>query len=181
MANLYKNFTAVDAAKNREGGYTAKIWVAAVGDFTSIKAPVVGETPALGDTKKITTAHTFGVGGGFVALSCRKDSVKITGGSVGEAGAKQPEWTLTAIITGDSAEHLEQMEGFLNDELIILAKDQKIPAPTDHIQLGDESVQAEMTVEFDSQDTATGAKFYRLTAKIRGHRYFYSGTVTEKE
>lgn len=180
MANLYKSFTSSDAAKNREGGYTAKLWVAAVEDFTSLKEPVVGGSPVLGDTKKITTAHTFGVSDGFVALTCRKDSVKLTATSVGEAGAKQFEWTLTAIITGDSAEHIEQMEGFLNDNLVILAKDQTVPAPTEYSQIGDGSVQPEITVEFDSQDTATGAKFYRLTAKIRGHRYIYSGTVTLK-
>lgn len=180
MANLYKSFNSADAAKNREGGYTAKIWVAPVGDFLSLKEPVVGETPALGDTKKITTAHTFGSGNGFVALTCRKDSVKVTAASVGEAGAKQFEWTLTAIITGDSAQHIEQLEGFLNDELVLLAKDQTVPGPTEYSQLGDGSVQPEITVEFDSQDTATGAKFYRLTAKIRGHRYFYSGTVSLK-
>lgn len=179
MANLYKKFTPTETAKNRDGGYKAKVFFAPVDTFLAIQQPTASPT-VLGDTKKITTAHTFTSPAGFISLLSKMHSVKSKTSSIGDDGVQQLEHEFEAIITGDSAEHLEQLEGMLNDNLIWLLKDQDCVNATDHVQFGDECLSPTIKLEFDSADTNTGVKNYKLTGKIRGHKYFYSGTVTEK-
>lgn len=178
MANLYKKFGATEVASKKDGGYKALIWFAPVDTFTSVKLPTADTV--LGDTKKITTAHTFGASDGFISLLCKMHSVKSKTTSIGDDGVKQLEHEFEGIITGDSAEHLEQFEAMLNDQLIILLKDQDCINSTDYVQLGDSCVQPTLSVEFDGADTNTGVKNYKVTGKIRGHKYFYTSTVTEK-
>jgi hypothetical protein len=179
MPNLYKKFTATDAAKNRDGGYKNVIYLAPVDTFLSIKKPT--DTPAaLGDTKKITTAHTFTSPAGFISLVSKMHAVKTKTTSIGDDGVQQMEHEFEAIITGDSAEHLEQFEGLLNDNCIFLVKDQNCLAANEFVQFGDECLQPTLKVEFDSADTNSGVKYYKITGKIRGKKYFYSGVVTEK-
>ena len=178
MANLYRSLEQADTLKNIDGGYVPKIWVAPVNTFTDIKVP--DADAALGDKLKIAAAHTFGVADGFLAIKAREHSVNLKGAPVGEDGATITQWTLEAYVLGDSPEHQALLEGLSKEQLIILLKDQSCPAPDDHVQLGDDQLQATVKVEFDSQATNSGAKFYKLTATIRGHRYFYSAVVTEK-
>jgi hypothetical protein len=178
MANLYKKFDATDVAKNRDGGYKALIWFAPVDKFLVLQQPT-GTPTLLGDTKKITTAHTFGATDGFYSLLCKMHSVKSKTTSIGDDGVKQLEHEFEGIITGDSASHLEQFEDMLNDQLVILIKDQDCINATDRVQFGDSCLQPTLTIEFDSADTNTGVKTYKVSGKIRGHKYFYSGTVTE--
>jgi hypothetical protein len=180
MANLYRGLDQTDTLKNIDGGYVPQIWVAPVNTFTDVKAPVIGEPAVLGDKVKITAAHTFGAEDGFMAIKCREHSVNLKGAPVGEDGASITQWTLEAYVTGDSPEHQEILEGLSKEQLIVLVKDQQCPEPNTLIQLGDEQLQATLKVEFDSQATNSGAKFYKLTAVIRGHRYFYSGALTLK-
>lgn len=179
MANLYKKFTQTEAAKNRDGGYKPKIFFAPTDTFLAIQKPT--DTPAaLGDTKKITTAHTFNAPAGFISLLAKQHSVKTKSTSIGDDGVKQMEHEFEVIVTGESPEHLEQFESMLNDNLMILLKDQDCVNATDHVQFGDDCLTPTLSLEFDSADTNTGVKYYKLTGKIRGHKYFYSGTVTEK-
>lgn len=178
MANLLKKFGTTETAKNRDGGYKALVFFAPVDSFSSIKAPTV--TTALGDKKKISTAHTFGAEDGFISLMCKIHSVKSKSGSVGDDGVKSLEHEFEFIVTGDSAEHLEQFETTLNERSIFLLKDQDCINATDYVQFGDDCLQPTMTVEFDSMDTSTGIKNYKVSGKIKGHKYFYTGTVTEK-
>lgn len=178
MANLYKKFGATEIATNKDSGYKPLIWFAPLDTFTSVKLPTA--SAVLGDTKKITTAHTFGASDGFISLMCKMHSVKSKTTSIGDAGVKQLEHEFEGIVTGDSAEHLEQFEAMLNDQLIVLVKDQDCLNTAEYVQFGDSCIQPELSVEFDSMDTSTGVKTYKVTGKIRSHKYFYSATVTEK-
>lgn len=178
MANLYKKFGKAETSLNRDGGYKAKIYFAPIDTFLAIQSPAA--SAALGDTKKITTAHTFTSPAGFISLEAKVHSVKSKTTSVGDDGVKQLEHEFEAVITGDSAQHLEQFEQMLNDNLMILLKDQDCVNADDHVQFGDECLTPTLSLEFDSMDTNTGIKNYKLTGKIRGHKYFYSGVVTEK-
>ena len=179
MSNLYKKFTKTEAAVNRDGGYKPKIFFCPIDTFLAIQKPTASPT-ALGDTKKIATAHTFTSPAGFFSLYAKDHSVKTKSTSVGDDGVKQIEHEFEVIVTGDSAEHLEQFEAMLNDDLMILLKDQDCINATDHVQYGDECLTPTLSIEFDSADTNTGVKYYKITGKIRGHKYFYTGTVTEK-
>jgi hypothetical protein len=179
MANLYKKITPVEAAKNRDGGYKNVIYFAPVDTFLSIKAPTPTPT-ALGDTKKITTAHTFNAPAGFISLTSKMHAVKTKTTSIGDDGVQQLEHEFEGIVTGDSAEHLEQFEAMLNDNCIFLVKDQNCQSANDLVQFGDECLTPTIKVEFDSADTNSGVKNYKITGKVRGKKYFYSAVVTEK-
>lgn len=178
MANLYKKFGAAEVATARDGGYKALIYFAPVDTFLAIAEP--GAATLLGDTKKIATAHTFSGTAGFISLMCKMHSVKSKSASIGDDGVKQLEHEFEGIITGDSAGHLEQFEKMLNDQLVVLIKDQDCVNVSELVQFGDECVQPSLTIEFDGADTSTGVKTYKVSGKIRGHKYFYGATVTEK-
>lgn len=179
MANLYKKFSTTETSRNREGGYKALVFFSPVDMFTLIKNPTV--TTALGDKKKITTAHTFGVDEGFISLLCKQHSVKSKATSVGDDGVQSLEHEFEFICTGDGAENLAQFEDMLNDRMIFLLKDQDCINATDYVQFGSDCLQPTIKVEFDSADTNSGVKNYKVSGKIKGpHKFFYSGTVTEK-
>jgi hypothetical protein len=178
MANLYKKFGATEIATNKDGGYKPLIWFAPLDTFTSVKLPTA--SAVLGDTKKITTAHTFGGSDGFISLLCKMHSVKSKTTPIGDPGVQQFEHEFEGIITGDSAEHLEQFEGMMGEQHIFILKDQDCLNAAEYVQFGDSCVQPEVKFEFDGMDTSAGVKNYKVTGKIRGHKYFYSATLTEK-
>lgn len=178
MANLYKKYAKADI-KNRDGGYKALIFFAPVDTFLSIKQPT--PTPAaLGDTKKITTAHTFGVDDGFISLLCKLHSVTSKSTTTGDEGSQSIEHTFEGIVLGDSAVLQEELEGIMNDNSIFLIKDQDCINATELVQFGDECLQPNIKLEFDGKTTKEGLKEYKLTGTVKGKKFWYSGTVTEK-
>lgn len=178
MANLYKKIVAADQL-NKDGGYKNVLWFAPTDTFTSIKKPT--PTPAaLGDKKKITTAHTFGEDDGFIPLLCKTHSVTSKGATVGEDGAQSMEYTFEGIVLGDSAVLQEELEEQLNAMNIWLIKDQDCLNATEFVQFGDECVQPTIKLEFDGKTTKEGMKEYKMTGTIKGKKFWYSATVTEK-
>ena len=178
MTNLYKKIAKADLT-NQDGGYKNVLFFAPVDTFTSIKKPT--PTPAaLGDKKKITTAHTFGEDDGFISLLSKLHSVTLKGATVGEEGAQSMEWTFEGVILGDNAVLQEELEELLNDNCIWLLKDQDCLNSTDFVQLGDECVFPAIKLEFDGKTTKEGMKEYKITGTIKGKKFFYNATVTEK-
>src|SRR4051812_17008923 len=113
--NLYKKYQKTDI-KNRDGGYKALIYFAPVDTFAAIQMP--SAAAALGDKKKITSAHTFATDEGFISLLCKLHSVTSKGNTVGDEGSPVIEWNFEGIILGDSAMLQEELEGILNDNCI---------------------------------------------------------------
>lgn len=175
--NKYRKYAKTDIA-NRDGGYKALIYFAPIDTFAGITMPTV--TTTIEDSKKIVTAHTFAADEGFITLLCKLHSVTSKGATVGDEGAQSVEWTFEGSILGDSALLQAELEGILNDNCMFLIKDQDCINATDYVQFGDECLQPTIKLEFDGKTTKEGTKEYKLTGTIRGHKYWYSSTVTEK-
>lgn len=175
MAN-YANITKSGDPLSRLGGYKDKFFFAPVSDFTSVAKPTISGTPALGDYKKITSAHTFTAPKGFYAWDLKKKSYIGKSAPIGEEGLS--EYTYEFNVLGDGPEIQEQMERLQVgvDEMIVLAKDSNCLDNDTYVQLGDECYGATFTVEFDSQNP-DGTKQWKVTVKSL-KRYFYTGTVT---
>jgi len=176
--NLYKKYAKTDI-KNRDGGYKALIYFAPVDTFSLIASPIASPV-APGDKKKITAAHTFATDEGFISLLCKLHSVTSKGAPVGDEGAQSIEWSFEGIILGDGAVLQEELEGILNDNCIFLLKDQDCINATEFVQFGDDCLQPTIKLEFDGKTTKEGNKEYKLTGTVKGKKYWYSGTLTEK-
>jgi hypothetical protein len=176
--NLYKKFDNAQTLKNREGGYKNVVYYAPIETFTSLKQPT--PTPAvLGDTLKITTAHTFNVDEGFIALTCKTHTVTMKTDSVGEDESARDSHVAEFVVLGDSAEHLEQFKGIKGTPGIWLLKDSAC-ATGEFIQLGDDCSQATFKYEFTGNTTKEGLKEYKCTVTVLDKKFYYSSTVTEK-
>jgi hypothetical protein len=159
------------------GGYKNVFLFAQRSLFTTLAAPVVGETPAPGDTLKITSAHTFGAGDGFTEYACKTHSVTLKGTTTGDDGAQEMEWTGEYVILGDSASTQEQLQRLLNDDVICLLKEAACADGT-YVQLGNDCVSPTFKVEFDGKTTKEGKKEYKVTVTCK-KKYFYSANVTK--
>ena len=177
--NLFKKFTKTETAKNRNGGYKNVLYYAPVSTFLSIKQPT-NAPAALGDTKKITTAHTFPVDEGWMSLLCKLHSVTTKATTVGDEGAQRLQHDFEGIILGDSAIHQEQLEAMLNDNCLFLLKDQDCINTTDYVQFGDECLTPNIKLEFTGNTTKEGLKEYKILGTVLDKKFWYSATVTEK-
>lgn len=171
----YANIARVNSPDAYSGGYKNAVLFAPRVDFTAVQAPAA--TTDLGDALTIGTAHTFPVGKGFYEYVCKTHSVKLTGETVGDDGAREIEWTAEFVILGDSASNQEQIQRTLNDDLILLLRDSDCQ-DGQYIQLGNECVSPEFAVKFDGKTTKEGKKEYTLTVKCK-KKYFYTATVTK--
>lgn len=174
------NYAAIakDQETNKDGGYQNSIWFAPISTFLSVAKPAANPA-AVGDTLKITDAHTFTAPAGFYPWRAKKHSVTIDGTPVGDPGSMNITWKLTAIILGDSASTQEQMQNMLNDDILYLVKDQNCEDGT-YVQLGDECLTPEVQVTFTGNTTAQGYKEYKIEASVKGKKFFYSGAVTDQ-
>jgi len=177
MAN-YGHITRNTNPSAYAGGYKNVFLFAPRTDFTAIQEPVVGETPDLGETLSIATAHTFPVGKGFFEWACKHHTVTLKGSSVGDDGAREIEWSCEFVVLGDSASTQEQMQRTLNDDIICLIKEADCLSDDSYVQLGDECVSPSFTVEFDGKTTKEGKKEYKVTITCK-KKFFYSGAVTK--
>jgi len=175
--SLYKKRTKADEL-NKEGGYKNVVLFAHKDDFLAVAKPTLN-LDKLGGKYTITTSHTFPANKGFINWACKKHSVTTKAASVGEDGSKSLQWTAEFILLGDSASTVEQMTDMLNDDLIFLVKDQDCLNTTDYVQIGDECLTPDCTVEFDGKTTKDGLKEYKVTASVKAKKFFYQGTVTE--
>lgn len=179
MGNLYKKYGKADI-KNKDGGYKARLLFAPIDTFLVNALPVVGATPALGDTKKISADHTFGANDGFIELTGQINSATSKYTTVGNPGAYVVEHTFEIAIAGNSPELYEMLESLVNDECVYMLKDANCLSNPALEQFGDECLTATIKVDFDAKTTADGVKEHKITGSIRGHKYWYSGVLTLK-
>lgn len=176
--SIYKKRAKADEV-NKEGGYKNKVFFCPIADFLSIKKPV-GPFVNPGDKFKIATAHTFTAPAGFISFDCKKHAVTTTAETTGEDGSKSLTYKFKFVLLGDDAITQEYLETMLNDDVLVLVKDQDCLNATDHTQFGDECLTPDFTVTFDGKTTKEGLKEWNIEGSVKGKRFFYSAAVTEK-
>lgn len=155
----------------RKGGYKPAMYFAETSDIATWARPIASPV-AIGDTVKITTAHTFASGKCALIWEGQIHSVTITGEPVGEDGAKEIEYTATIAILGDNAATAEQMIRALNDQKVCWFKDADCLTNDSYVQLGDDCNPVEASAAFNGGTTKEGQKKYTLTVKSKT-KYFY--------
>jgi hypothetical protein len=83
------------------------------------------------------------------------------------------------VVLGDGPEIQEQMDMLLNDDIICLVKEANCIVNDSYVQMGDECVQPDITVAFNSNNNAEGSKEWTVTIAVTGKKFFYTGAVTE--
>lgn len=177
-ANLYRHIVKADQSPSG-GGYKNVVLFAPVSTFLSIKVPTATPT-ALGDTVKITTAHTFNTDEGWISLLSKLHSVTGTAETTGDEGAQSIIWKYKFTILGDNAINLETLKTMLNDNCIFLLKDSDCLAGTAYVQIGDECLSPTLKISFDGKTTKEGLKEYTVEMEVKDKKFFYSSTVTMK-
>jgi len=175
--NLYKARVKEDQT-HMQGGYKNVVLWSPTNAFLSIKIPTASAVS--GDTKKITTAHTFPADEGFISWHCKKHSVTTTMETTGDEGAQSLVHKAKFVLLGDDASTLEQLENMLNDDCIFLLKDQDCANTTDYIQFGDECLAPTAKISFDGKTTAEGLKEYTVELTVKAKKFFYSAAITAK-
>ena len=175
MSNLYRTLTKTDILTQQLGGYKAELRFCPVEDFTLINQPA---TPTvIGDAKTVATADTFNTGKGYLVLPAKMHSVTSKTTSAGDDGAQSLNHEFEAVVLGDSATHLDTFEKMLNDNCVFLIKDQDC-INGQFVRFGDDCLTPVIKVTFDGKTTKEGMKEYKLVGTIKGHKVFYTGTVT---
>jgi hypothetical protein len=170
---------AVIQAADKKPGHSDVALMAPQGLFTLIAKPTA-PFAAAGDSKKITTAHTFAVGEGFVDVQCKAKSIEPGGTANGEAGGQVPLYQYKVIIKGDSAVILEWIENAMNEDMIWLFNSPECGVDA-YVQLGSACSPANIT-GFTPRGGSRGAggfKEYEFIVESTD-KFFYSGTVTKK-
>lgn len=176
MANInYKNISKNTNPRAYAGGYKNVFLFAPRADFLSISKPpdVAAE---VGDTLKVTGAHSFTDPKGFFEFSCKTNSVTLKATTVGEDGAQELEWSGEFTILGDEASTQEMIQRQLNDDIICLLKEAACLENDSYVQLGDECVSPVFKAEFDGKTTKEGKKEYKITVTCKT-KFFYEHAV----
>lgn len=161
------------------GGYKNTVLICPRADFLTFGKPIA-EPVALGDSLKISTAHTFAATKGFFSWGCKQHSVTVKGTAVGEDGAREMEWSSEFTLLGDNASTQEQVERTLNDDVILLLKEASCLGTDAYVQLGDECVSPTFTADFDGKTTKEGKKEYKITVTCK-KKYFYTAAVVDAD
>lgn len=177
------NFTAINnavvGAASTKPGHSDVVFFSPIDEFATIAVPGTYTNP--GDKKKITTAHTFGVGDGFVRIKCKPGSVREEGSTViGEKGGLVPNHVFTMIVKGHSAVIEEILEEALNIEAIWIFNSPECGV-NEYVQLGSSCSPAQLTgyeVRSGSRQEG-GVREYQITLESFD-KYWYSGALTEK-
>lgn len=174
----FYNYDAIPKADVNKPGM-CKILVAPKSYFASIKVPTAHTTA--GQSKKITTTHTFQSGKGFIAFDGyvrQKGTAK--GSTVGDIGSKTQKWEVTIMVAGMNAELLEFTEGGLNEDFIIEAADgcQCAIDGQEYLQFGCENNPATLSADGDLGTIEGGFKGMTLKFESFGVPNVYSGSVT---
>lgn len=180
MAFNFGHIKAADvAAADKKPGHSDIVLMALMADFTVIAGSI--DPPVNpGDSKKITDAHTFPVGKGFVELQCKSKAIEPGGDSQGEAGGQVVNYKYKVIVKGDSAVILEWIEQVLNEDTIWLFNDPQCGVDK-YVQVGSKCNPANISgfAHRGGSRGAGGFKEYEFIVES-ADKFFYSGAVTKK-
>jgi hypothetical protein len=178
VAFNFSNITnAIAGAADVQPGHSDIALFSPISEFTTIASP--GAWAAAGDSKKITTAHTFPALAGFVQLKAKPGKVRQEGTTaVGEKGGLVPVYQYIITIKGHSAIIEEWLEEAMNLEGIWLFNSPECGV-NQYIQLGSNCNPAEMSAYTSKSGSRNegGVREYEITLQSND-KYWYSGTVT---
>lgn len=174
----FYNYDAIPKATTNKPGM-CKILVAPKSYFSSIKVPTAHTTA--GESKEITSTHTFESGKGFIAFDGyvrQKGTGK--GSTVGDIGSRTQKWEVTAMVAGMNSELLEFIEGGINEDFIVLASDGCMCGidTSEYLQFGCENIPATLSADGDLGTIEGGFKGNTLKFESFGVPNVYSGSVT---
>ncbi|RYC69762.1 hypothetical protein [Spirosoma sordidisoli] len=139
MPNTYKSIKD-PGRNNRMGGLQQRVFLAVFSEFQTLQKPAAG-------TYKITEAHVFAAGKGFIELYVTKDtgSLKFTplGGPDRKSFLAEGEF----LHPGESDDIEKFANESKNDRFILLAP---LPGSTELYQIGNEEFQVEIDSEYDT-------------------------------
>jgi hypothetical protein len=177
------NFGHINAAKiaaaDKKPGHSDVALMAVLGSFTLCQVPTAPFANP-GDSKKITTAHTFPANSGFVELQCKSKSIEPGGDASGEAGGQVINYKYKVIVKGDSAEILEWIENMLNEDMVWLFNSPQCGVD-EYVQIGSRCNPAIISgfAPRGGSRGAGGFKEYEFIVES-ADKFFYSATVTKK-
>ena len=172
---IYISLTKDDTKHNAQGGYKSRIYFAPTEDFATINHP--DNDSAIGDGVIVESDDTFSMDKGYLSLPAKLHSVTSKTSSTGDDGAQSLVHEFEGIILGDGSIQLDTFQNMLNDECVFLIQDQDCTDGT-FVRFGDDCLTPIIKVTFDGKTTKEGMKEYKITGTIKGHKVFYSGTVT---
>ncbi len=170
--------TTVGAA-DKKPGHSDVALMAPTSIFTALQVPTAPFTNP-GDSKKITTAHTFGASAGFVQVQCKAKAIEPGGDAQGEAGGQVPTYKYKVIVKGDSAEILEWLENMLNEDMVWLFNSPECGVNS-YVQIGGKCNPANISgfTHRGGSRGAGGFKEYEFIVES-SDKFFYTSTVTLK-
>ena len=173
----FYNYGAIPKATTNKPGMCT-ILVAPISYFSSIKTPTAHA--AAGDSKEISTTHTFATGKGFIKFNGYvrpKGTGK--GSTVGDQGSRTMKWEVSAAVAGLNSELLEFIEGGINEDFIVLAKDGCACGidTSDYLQFGCENDPAQLMADGDIGTVEGGFKGATLKFESYGVPCVYSGSI----
>ena len=180
MAFNFKSITAVEIqAAEKKPGHSDVALMAPLADFTVCAEPTAPFANP-GDSKRITTAHTFPVGKGFVELRCKPKALEPAADSQGEAGGSVANYKYKVIVKGDSPLIQEWIENVLNEETIWLFNSPECGVDS-YVQIGSKCSPA-LISGYAFRGGSKGAGGFKEHEFIveSTEKYFYSGAVSKK-
>jgi hypothetical protein len=180
VAFNFSNITpAIASEADVMPGHSDIALFAPIYEFTTIATPAAWA--AAGDSKKITTAHTFAALKGFAQLKSKSGRVREEGSNaVGEKGGLVPVYQYIITVKGQSAVIEEWLEEAMNLEGIWLFNSPECGV-NEYIQLGSSCNPAEISAYTSKSGSRNdgGVREYEITIQSND-KYWYSGTVTVK-
>lgn len=156
-------------------GLKKRVLVAPRRLFTTLAEPsAAGVTP--GDKILISADHTFAVGDGWIELYTTLATAELIAESVGERDSRTTNPSLTCFHPGSYAAALEFAEEGKNEDWIVLVEGLN----GEFIQIGEDTLEAEMSYAFNSGKVDGGQKGITFTFSSYGKLYVYEGAITLK-
>lgn len=172
------------SASERKAGFSDEVLISEMSAFDTIASALTSS--GAGDSKKITSAHTFPVAvdpdpaNGFHSIKAKRGTVTHDGESKGEEGGGVMEYKPKFMLIGDNAKTCEFIENLLNREVMLLHQSPNCGSTDPLLQYGSKCSPAvvEKVTEKAGTKKDGGLKVYEVTF-VTTEKFFYSGTVTK--
>lgn len=169
---------AIPSGKNPTG-LANRIYIQEISKFDTIASPVVGGTPAAGDSVKITADHTFtDATDGFHTLLVHENTPEIETEDVGEDGSTTLKCTVSGFHPSWNAALEEEIR---EDKSYIVLVERLCNAGTPTVfQLGTSCLGAKIKGVLKSGKTREGGRFGTevMIESTQAALYEYTGTIT---
>jgi hypothetical protein len=178
MSYNFSNISrAVIAAADKKPGHSDVLYMVQHSKVTTFASALNDDTP--GSTKRIITDHT--IAGGVLVFQLKPKSVKPTGDSQGEAGGQVRNFKYEVTIKGDSPIIEEFFDQGINEDWVAFFND-PICDQVKLLQVGGKCSPANISgYSYKGGSRGEGGVKEHTFSIESTDRYWYEGTLTEKE